>query len=172
VARLWTGWIGLQFLAQQGFFLLSKMLIQAVGPTHSPVGYREVKEPGCEFDHLVQRVKMSGAILLLSLYAFLVWRGRTLPLPLALCLRSCKLYVCIIVTPCFDVSAERCLCHKTALHLCAVCSVGTFSSKNLCRFFVFPIYCCRKSELNSKFELWWKLSVWSTRNFRSAMFIG
>jgi len=75
----------------------------------------------CEFDHLVQSVRMSGDIPLLSLYTFLVWRERTLPLPLALRSCSCKPYVCIIVTRCFVWQCSWtvlsvCLCHKTTLH--------------------------------------------------------
>jgi hypothetical protein len=72
--------------AWQGICLLSKMLRQTAGPTQPPVRYWEVRWPGCEFDHLVQRLRMSGVIPLLYLYVLVAWRGRTLPLLLALCL--------------------------------------------------------------------------------------
>lgn len=38
-----------------------------------------LERPGCQVDHshVVPTLRMSGAILLLSLYAFVVWRGTT-----------------------------------------------------------------------------------------------
>lgn len=64
--------VGIVTRLQTAFFMLFKMLRQAVGPTQAPVGYREVKQPGYEFDHLVQWARMSGATPPLFLYAFLV----------------------------------------------------------------------------------------------------
>jgi hypothetical protein len=73
----------------QELFLFSKASGLSLGPTQCPVQWMPgtlslgIKWPKCEVDHsipLMQRLRMSGAMPLVSLYAFMAWKGTSFTL--------------------------------------------------------------------------------------------
>lgn len=122
------------------------MLRQAVGPTKAPVGYREVKQPGYEFDHLVQRVKRSGATYTSSFPICLLGAERenfaftfsfVFMYLQTVCVHFSDTVLCMTVQLNPVCVSQNNTSHRNWNFLCEVFSVGTLSSTILCHIFYF-----------------------------------
>jgi hypothetical protein len=86
---LQTGLSGVQMAVGAMDFYLLQNIQTALQPTQIPIQWVLQFFPGGQVArawltiqfHLVPRLRMSGRILLLSIYAFMMWTKKPLPLP-------------------------------------------------------------------------------------------
>ena len=80
------------------FFLFSKTSRPALGPTQPSIHWVPSSLPGRSVTltthlHLVPRLRMNGVIPLRRLYAFMVWRGKTVPFILCYIILECRISI-------------------------------------------------------------------------------